>query len=135
MVTLICVRRIYDFYFTQSLKYWRFRMYAVPAIQPATKRLFEGYPYCDIYTSLPLEEHTPLKEGFLKFIESPINRIRRMNIQSSVGSRVSYYGVSDLRIVLTKRAYKLYWRQHALFILYVQSCRYFNILSFFSELF
>ena len=60
------------------------------------KKILEGAPHADIYTPLTEEEQTVLVDGFLKFIETCINRIRRPNnsakkgVANVVGGRVSF---------------------------------------------
>lgn len=56
-------------------------MYALPSLQPGTKKIHGGSPRCDVYDRFSQEEKHNLLEGFLKFIESPVNKIKRMTIQ------------------------------------------------------
>ncbi|XP_065209009.1 GATOR complex protein Iml1 isoform X2 [Planococcus citri] len=77
----ICTRGDTDFQLVESCKYWRFRVYALPSVQPGTKKIHGGSPNCDVYDRLTQEEKRGLLEGFLKFIESPVNKIKRMTIQ------------------------------------------------------
>lgn len=46
---------------------------------PATRKLIEGSPRCDIYTPLSPNEQAIYMEGFLRFIEGWLNKIRRPN--------------------------------------------------------
>ncbi|XP_071633738.1 GATOR complex protein Iml1 isoform X7 [Temnothorax longispinosus] len=83
----ICTRGHTDFalvedlkyVFFQALKYWRFRVFLLPYNNPATRRILEGSPRCDIYTPLSNAEQASLMDGFLRFIEGWLNKIRRPN--------------------------------------------------------
>ncbi|KAK9687602.1 Vacuolar membrane-associated protein Iml1 [Popillia japonica] len=74
----ICTRGDTDFSLVDALKYWRFRVYLLPLNNAATKRIIEG-SHCDIYGPMTSADHQQMVEGFLKFIESVVNRIRRPN--------------------------------------------------------
>ncbi|XP_018377283.1 PREDICTED: DEP domain-containing protein 5 isoform X2 [Trachymyrmex cornetzi] len=65
--------------FFQALKYWRFRVFLLPYNNPATRKILEGFPRCDIYTTLSNAEQASLMDGFLRFIEGWLNKIRRPN--------------------------------------------------------
>ncbi|KAG5345319.1 DEPD5 protein, partial [Acromyrmex heyeri] len=83
----ICTRGHTDFalvedlkyIFFQALKYWRFRVFLLPYNNPATRKILEGSPRCDIYTTLSNAEQASLMDGFLRFIEGWLNKIRRPN--------------------------------------------------------
>ncbi|XP_011699595.1 PREDICTED: DEP domain-containing protein 5 isoform X9 [Wasmannia auropunctata] len=83
----ICTRGHTDFalvedlkyVFFQALKYWRFRVFLLPYNNPATRKILEGSPRCDIYTPLSNAEQASLMDGFLRFIEGWLNKIRRPN--------------------------------------------------------
>ncbi|XP_071445788.1 GATOR complex protein Iml1 isoform X2 [Hetaerina americana] len=75
----ICTRGDTDFALGQSLKYWRFRVYLLPIALQATKKILDGSDHCDLYGPLCLEEQCHMVEGFLKFMETWVNKIRRIN--------------------------------------------------------
>lgn len=64
---------------SQALKYWRFRMFLLPLNNVATRRILEGSSRCDIYTPPTNHEQAQLMDGFLRFIEGYLNKIRRPN--------------------------------------------------------
>ncbi|KAF7279176.1 hypothetical protein GWI33_007586 [Rhynchophorus ferrugineus] len=71
-----------DFVLVDALKYWRFRVYLLPLNSQETKRIVDGAPRCDIYT-LPTErDHQLMVEGFLKFIEVAVNKLKKSNSAS-----------------------------------------------------
>jgi len=77
----VCTRGDQDFAMTEGQKYWRFRMYALP-LNPfvqMTKKLMEGplAMRCDIYENPGPEDEVNLVAGFLKFVETCMNKIRR----------------------------------------------------------
>ncbi|XP_074113588.1 GATOR complex protein Iml1 isoform X5 [Cotesia typhae] len=86
----ICTRGDTDFSLVEALKYWRFRMFLLPSTNAATKKILEGSTRCDIYTPLSPSEQSQLMDGFLRFIEGWLNKIRRpvpnKNWTSLVGS-------------------------------------------------
>lgn len=68
------------FYFCcKALKYWRFRVFLLPLHNSATRKILEGSSRCDIYTSPSNAEQASLMDGFLRFIEGWLNKIRRPN--------------------------------------------------------
>ncbi|XP_023323795.1 GATOR complex protein DEPDC5 [Eurytemora carolleeae] len=77
----VCTRGDQDYYLSESLKYWRYRMYVLPLrpFVPYTKAIIEGPEdmRCDIYTRVYLEDRVSLAEGFLKFIETCLNKLKR----------------------------------------------------------
>ncbi|KAF5306981.1 hypothetical protein FQR65_LT07204 [Abscondita terminalis] len=73
----ICTRGDTDFVLVDALKYWRFRVYLLPTNNATTKRILEGASHCDIYTPLSSADHQHITEGFLKFIEVVVNKIKR----------------------------------------------------------
>jgi hypothetical protein len=77
----VCTRGNQDYYLSESLKYWRYRMYVLPSkpFLPFTKAIVDGPQdmRCDIYTRVFLEERVCLAEGFLRFIETCLNKIKR----------------------------------------------------------
>jgi len=72
-----------DFTLTENLKHWRFRMYVLPLqpFTPFTNQIKYGSPdcRCDIYKKLTPEEYVNLAEGFQKFVETCLNKIKRPN--------------------------------------------------------
>ncbi|KAL0108779.1 hypothetical protein PUN28_014128 [Cardiocondyla obscurior] len=75
----ICTRGHTDFALVEALKYWRFRVFLLPYNNPATRKILEGSSRCDIYTPLSNSEQASLMDGFLRFIEGWLNKIRRPN--------------------------------------------------------
>ncbi|XP_043477241.1 GATOR complex protein Iml1 isoform X9 [Leptopilina heterotoma] len=75
----ICTRGDTDFSLAEALKYWRFRIFLLPLNNPATRKLLDGSSRCDIYTPLSPNEQTAYMDGFLRFIEGWLNKIRRPN--------------------------------------------------------
>ncbi|XP_057336662.1 GATOR complex protein Iml1 isoform X5 [Microplitis mediator] len=73
----ICTRGDTDFSLVEALKYWRFRMFLLPSTNAATKKILDGSTRCDIYTPLTPSEQSQLMDGFLRFIEGWLNKIRR----------------------------------------------------------
>ncbi|XP_066249180.1 GATOR complex protein Iml1 isoform X1 [Euwallacea similis] len=71
-----------DFSLVDALKYWRFRVYILPlhtSDKESTKEIVEGSPRCDIYTLPTTADHTQMVDGFLKFIETAVNKLKRSN--------------------------------------------------------
>lgn len=52
-------------------------MFLLPSTNAATKKILEGSTRCDIYTPLSPSEQSQLMDGFLRFIEGWLNKIRR----------------------------------------------------------
>ncbi|KAL6430036.1 hypothetical protein ACFW04_007680 [Cataglyphis niger] len=75
----ICTRGHTDFALVEALKYWRFRVFLLPLHNPSTRKILEGSLRCDIYTPLSNIEQASLMDGFLRFIEGWLNKIRRLN--------------------------------------------------------
>ncbi|XP_028048788.1 GATOR complex protein Iml1 [Monomorium pharaonis] len=75
----ICTRGHTDFALVETLKYWRFRVFLLPYNNPATRKILEGSSRCDIYSPLSNAEQASLMDGFLRFIEGWLNKIRRPN--------------------------------------------------------
>ncbi|XP_014236944.1 GATOR complex protein DEPDC5 isoform X2 [Trichogramma pretiosum] len=73
----ICTRGDTDFALVEALKYWRFRVFLLPLHNQATRKILEGSPHCDIYTPLTTTEQIAMMEGFLRFTEGWLNKIRR----------------------------------------------------------
>lgn len=79
LVIIIHLYRLICYLYVQSCKYWRFRIYALPSNQPGTKKILEDPSgTCDVYTRLTREENYNLLEEFLRFVESIVNKIRRI---------------------------------------------------------
>ncbi|XP_066997885.1 GATOR complex protein Iml1 isoform X2 [Anabrus simplex] len=91
----ICTRGDVDFALAEAQKYWRFRVYLLPINHQATKRILEGSEHCDIYQPATPEEQSHSVDGFLRFIETWVNRIRRPNTQQK--NRTSVVGNSPFR--------------------------------------
>lgn len=77
------------------MKYWRYRMYLLPKDDPIMKRIIdENLEHCDIYgcetSAAVLKQQV---EEFHKFVESHLNKIRRVkkprvrSIPDSLNSR------------------------------------------------
>ncbi|XP_012282674.1 GATOR complex protein DEPDC5 isoform X2 [Orussus abietinus] len=79
----ICTRGDTDFALVEALKYWRFRVFLLPLHNSATRRILEESPRCDIYTPPTAAERATLMDGFLRFIEVWLNKIRRPNPNKS----------------------------------------------------
>nr|XP_045624645.1 GATOR complex protein Iml1-like isoform X2 [Procambarus clarkii] len=64
----------------KPLKFWRFRVLLVPdCFRTSTRTIMEavaGTP-CDIYDQLTLEEQQTTTEGFLRFFEMTVHRLKR----------------------------------------------------------
>ncbi|XP_077296964.1 GATOR complex protein Iml1 isoform X2 [Arctopsyche grandis] len=73
----ICTRGDTDFVLVEALKYWRFRTLLLPLNNPATKRILEGAPHCDIYPEPTRQDLDNLTNGFLKMTEMHLNKIKR----------------------------------------------------------
>ncbi|KYN45026.1 DEP domain-containing protein 5, partial [Trachymyrmex septentrionalis] len=93
----ICTRGHTDFALVEALKYWRFRVFLLPYNNPATRKILEGSPRCDIYTTLSNAEQASLMDGFLRFIEGWLNKIRRPNPNKN------WMRFGDLKINLIKK--------------------------------
>lgn len=52
----------------------------IPLNNAATKRIIEGAPNCDIYNMASPTDHQQICEGFLKFIETVVNKFKRAGI-------------------------------------------------------
>ena len=70
-----------EYLLTDNLKYWRVRMYAVPLAfyVPYTRQILDGKTqHCDIYpTTSELQYDADLTEGFIRFVETCLNRCQR----------------------------------------------------------
>ncbi|XP_029163767.1 GATOR complex protein DEPDC5 isoform X1 [Nylanderia fulva] len=75
----ICTRGHTDFALVEALKYWRFRVFLLPLHNPSTRKILEGSLRCDIYTPPSNVEQASMMDGFLRFIEGWLNKIRRLN--------------------------------------------------------
>ncbi|XP_043269598.1 GATOR complex protein Iml1 isoform X3 [Venturia canescens] len=93
----ICTRGDTDFTLVEALKYWRFRMFLLPLNNLATRRILEGSSRCDIYTPPTNHEQAQLMDGFLRFIEGYLNKIRRPNPNKNWGTRRSYLRKGSVR--------------------------------------
>lgn len=72
-------------------------MYLLPNLQPGTKKIQDGCEVTNIYSLLTEDDKSYLVDGFLKFIEICINRVRRMNTCSKkkVGSAPIHGGFRE----------------------------------------
>lgn len=52
-------------------------MYILPLSNVATRKIMDGTVRCDIYQEPTLEEQNNIIDGFLKFVETFLNKIRR----------------------------------------------------------
>ncbi|CAG9760851.1 unnamed protein product [Ceutorhynchus assimilis] len=66
-----------DFALLDGLKYWRFRVYLLPLNGTEAKRIVEGSSRCDIYPPPTSGDHNQMVEGFLKFIEAAVNKLKK----------------------------------------------------------
>jgi hypothetical protein len=69
------------------MKYWRYRMYLLPKDDPVMRRIMdENIEHCDIYVrdNSPIIQKQQIEE-FLRFVETHLNKIRRVK-----KPRVSY---------------------------------------------
>ncbi|KAL3269605.1 hypothetical protein HHI36_008669 [Cryptolaemus montrouzieri] len=76
----ICTGGDSEFFLVEALKYWRFRVYLLPLSNPATKKIIEGSAHYDIYTLPSTQDYQNMIDGFLKFVEAAINKIKRSQI-------------------------------------------------------
>ncbi|XP_070149931.1 GATOR complex protein Iml1 isoform X5 [Polyergus mexicanus] len=84
----ICTRGHTDFALVEALKYWRFRVFLLPLHNPSTRKILEGSLRCDIYAPPSNIEQASLMDGFLRFIEGWLNKIRRPNPNKNLTSLV-----------------------------------------------
>ena len=80
----VCTRGDKEFLLTENLKYWRFRLVAIPLnlYVKNNKKIMESAMNpdepCDIYNvTLDSEVISDLQKGFLRFIEVCLNRIKK----------------------------------------------------------
>ena len=80
----VCTRGDKEFLLTENLKYWRFRLMAIPLTPylKDTKKIMENcganQQFCDIYKmNLEPEIISDLKRGFTRFLEVCLNRIKK----------------------------------------------------------
>ena len=79
----VCTRGDKEFSLTENLKYWRFRLVAIPLnlYVKNNKKIMENSltdDPCDIYNvTLDSEVISDLQKGFLRFIEVCLNRIKK----------------------------------------------------------
>ena len=70
-----------EFVLNEKLKHWRFRLYLLP-VKPFlayTAQIKDGAPHCDVYKAPSVEETINMAEGFLRFVETCLNKIKRPN--------------------------------------------------------
>ncbi|KAI5731066.1 hypothetical protein M8J77_004068 [Diaphorina citri] len=108
----ICMRGDSDFpLFDNQYKFWRFRMYLLPLSHSATRKVLDGSKYCDIYTMNPIEDQKILADGFCRFVETWVNRLRRVNTNRRRLELQAHNSV----LLLTRRRHStgiLYLTQH-----------------------
>jgi len=96
-----------DFTLAENLKHWRFRIYVLPLkpFIPFTNQIKDSPSdsrcRCDIYKKPTTEENVNLAEGFLRFVETCLNKIKRPNSVSTDiyrrKSRCATMAVGDLK--------------------------------------
>ena len=92
-----------DYKLSENLKYWRFRMYILPLkpFVPYTSIIRDGPQggRCDLYKKPGPDEYVNLAEGFMRFIETSMNKIKRSvsNVTDRRKSRCNTLGVGDLK--------------------------------------
>ncbi|XP_065337206.1 GATOR complex protein Iml1 isoform X2 [Cloeon dipterum] len=91
----ICSRGDTDFALSETLKFWRFRVYLLPGSHSGTKKIQEGSSHFDVYQMQTLDEQALLTDGFLRFVESWLNKIKRRNTVKK--TRASVVGSSPFR--------------------------------------
>ena len=92
-----------EFVLNEKLKHWRFRLYLLP-VKPFlayTAQIKEGAPHCDVYKAPSVEETINMAEGFLRFVETCLNKIKR---PSSITSEMQRWGglLKSLRLARKK---------------------------------
>lgn len=75
----------------QNLKFWRFRVYLLPGTHSGTKKILEGSANFDVYQLQSADEQALLTDGFLRFIESWVNKIKRPNTFKKARVRLFLY--------------------------------------------
>jgi len=92
-----------EFVLNEKLKHWRFRLYLLP-VKPFlayTAQIKDGAPHCDVYKAPSVEETINMAEGFLRFVETCLNKIKRPNSITSEmqrkKSRSNTMAVGDLK--------------------------------------
>jgi len=99
----VCTRGDQDFVLSENLKYWRFRMYVLPLkpFIPFTKSILDGCSdmKCDVYTRPSPDEYVNLAEGFMRFVETSLNKIKRptANATDRRKSRCNTMAVGDMK--------------------------------------
>jgi hypothetical protein len=73
-----------EFTLDEKLKHWRFRLYVLPvkpflAHTAVIKERREREGRCDLYTAPSPEENVNMAEGFLRFVETCLNKVKRPN--------------------------------------------------------
>lgn len=94
----ICTRGDTDYNRFESLKYWRFRVYLLPLTHPATRKILDGYSHCDIYTPQTDADNNNLIEGFLRFMETYVNRVKRPNSKKNPRVSIIKFVVFGMRV-------------------------------------
>ncbi|CAH1990123.1 unnamed protein product [Acanthoscelides obtectus] len=76
----VCTGGDTEFELVDALKYWRFRVYLLPLNNQATKKIIDGADHCDLYTFPTNTDHQQMVDGYLKFLETAVNKIKRSPI-------------------------------------------------------
>ncbi|XP_055373672.1 GATOR complex protein Iml1 isoform X2 [Condylostylus longicornis] len=80
----ICTRGDTDYPLFDALKYWRYRMYLLPKEHLAMKKILEGGSQrCDIYTEISNEDPKQQIEEFIKFLETHLNKLKRVQCRKT----------------------------------------------------
>ncbi|XP_049833121.1 GATOR complex protein Iml1 isoform X2 [Schistocerca gregaria] len=108
----ICTRGDVDFALVEALKYWRFRVYLLPLNHQATKKILDGAENCDIYAPLSTEEQGHFVEGFLRFIETWVNKVKRPNTHKKPRSPVSAGNKAHHRLILRRHSASTIFLSH-----------------------
>ncbi|KAK9890698.1 hypothetical protein WA026_012049 [Henosepilachna vigintioctopunctata] len=76
----ICTGGDSEFVLVDALKYWRFRVNLLPLTNTATKKIIDGAPHHDIYDLPTNADYQVMVDGFVKFLETAVNKIKRSQI-------------------------------------------------------
>ncbi|XP_060075901.1 GATOR complex protein Iml1-like isoform X2 [Ylistrum balloti] len=90
----ICTRGEGDYGLVESLKFWRSRFLIMPCNNPATKKIIDGHPRCDIYEEKTMVEYQNLVHGFVRMIEI-LNRLKRTAKRSKLSGDSSVSGTAS----------------------------------------
>ncbi|CAG9857512.1 unnamed protein product [Phyllotreta striolata] len=76
----VCTGGDTEFVLVDALKYWRFRIYLIPLNNSATKKIIEGSERCDVYGRQTVPEHRLMVDGFVKFVDAAVNKLKKATI-------------------------------------------------------